>query len=187
MPRLLHAIARADRAAALASARLRQPWLTPLALAVSYSGTAPMWFAAAVGLVLLARRGFAGIPQIEGVLAAMMGALVALLAGQLIKLAVRRQRPFHALDDHAPVGILPIDNSMPSNHASTSVALFVGLLRIAHPWAAPVAVWAGLVTGSRYYIGVHYPSDLLVGVALGAACGMIDWSPVTDALLRAGL
>ncbi len=185
--RPLHAILRADRAAALASARLRHPLATPLALAISYSGTAPIWIAAVVVLVALARRGFGGIPDLEGVLAAMMGALIALLTGQLMKLGFRRARPFHALEGHDPVGMLPIDNSMPSNHASTAVALCVALLRIGHPWAAPVAVWAGLVTFSRYYIGVHYPLDLLVGVALGATCGLIDWSPVTEALLRASL
>jgi len=185
--RPIHALLRADRAAALASARLRNPALTPFFLAVSYSGTAPMWGAAAVLLVVLGRRGFGGIPDLEGVLAAMMGALVALLVGQLMKLAFRRARPFHSLEGHEPVGMLPIDNSMPSNHASTAVALCVALLRIAHPWAAPVAVWASLVTFSRYYIGVHYPSDLIVGVALGATCGMIDWRPVTEALLRASV
>jgi undecaprenyl-diphosphatase len=185
LPRYLHLALRADRAAALASARLRHPALTPLALAVSYSGTAPMWGAAAVLLVVLARRGYGGIPDLDGLLAAMMGALIALLAGQLMKLGFKRARPFHALEGHAPVGMLPIDNSMPSNHASTAVALCVALLRIGHPWAAPVAAWAFCVTFSRYYIGVHYPSDLAVGVALGATCGMIDWAPVTDALLRA--
>ena len=183
----LHALRRADHAAARASARLRHPLPTPLLLAISYSGTAPVWFVAALVLVLLARRGFGGIPDLEGVLAAMMGALIALLTGQLMKLGFKRARPFHSLEGHQPLGMRPIDNSMPSNHASTSVALCVALLRIEHPWAAPVAVWAGLVTFSRYYIGVHYPSDLLVGVALGAACGWIDWSPVTTALLRAGL
>ena len=187
VPRYLHALLRADRAAALASSRLRHPGLTPFALAISYSGTAPVWIGTVVLLVVLARRGFGGIPDLEGVLAAMTGALVALLTGQLMKLGFKRARPFHALEGHDPVGLLPIDNSMPSNHASTSVALCVALLRIAHPWAAPVAAWALLVTFSRYYIGVHYPSDLAVGVALGATCGMIDWAPVTDALLRASL
>ena len=36
----------------------------------------------------------------------------------------------------------------------------MGLLCLGHPWTAPVAAWAGLVIFSRYYIGVHYPSDL---------------------------
>lgn len=183
--RPLIAIARADRAAARASARLRRPLLTPVCLAATYSGTAPVWLAAAVVFAVLVRRGYTGIPQLEGVLAAMMGSLVALLTGQLMKLAFKRRRPFHALDGHDTVGILPKDKSMPSTHASTAFALFIGLLRIGHPWTAPVAAWAGLVIFSRYYIGVHYPSDLLVGVLLGAACGCIDWTPVTQALLAA--
>ncbi len=55
--------------------------------------------------------------------------------------------------------------SLPSGHATTSFAL-AGVLNRRWMWAV-----AALSALSRVAIGVHYPSDVLVGAALGAALG----------------
>jgi undecaprenyl-diphosphatase len=65
------------------------------------------------------------------------------------------------------------DFSFPSGHTSTA---FVGAVIMGHyfPKYKPVFYsLAGLVALSRVYIGVHYPLDVLVGVAIGALVGKV--------------
>ena len=59
--------------------------------------------------------------------------------------------------------------SFPSSHATniTASMLFLGL--VYRRWLAPLLAVALLVSFSRIYIGVHWPSDVLAGMALGAA------------------
>jgi 4-amino-4-deoxy-L-arabinose transferase-like glycosyltransferase/membrane-associated phospholipid phosphatase len=87
-----------------------------------------------------------------------------------IKQLFSRPRPFLALSDvHVPAGIgRTPSGSMPSSHAANwfagAMVAFIYYRR---------SVWfmvplAALVSLSRIYNGVHYPSDVLVGAILGA-------------------
>jgi membrane-associated phospholipid phosphatase len=61
---------------------------------------------------------------------------------------------------------------MPSGHAATSFAGAVVLTYLL-PRAAPfLFLLAAAIAFSRVYVGVHYPSDVVAGAALGAAVAL---------------
>ena len=65
--------------------------------------------------------------------------------------------------------------SMPSSHA---VAIVAGTLPLALAWrraALPLAIAALLFIVSRLALGMHWPSDLLVGAIVGALIGLGGW------------
>jgi len=84
---------------------------------------------------------------------------------QLIKVAVRRRRP--RLEGLPPLAGTLSGLSYPSAHAATS---FAGARMLAQvlPATPLYATAVGLVL-SRLYLGLHYPSDVLAGGALGAS------------------
>ena len=92
---------------------------------------------------------------------------LAYLANQTVKLAVRRPRP--QLADLPPLMSTPTQLSFPSAHAASSFAAaraFAPLLP-----AGPLRIAASAMAASRLYLGVHYPSDIVAGMALGATIG----------------
>ena len=91
-----------------------------------------------------------------------------------LKRLIRRPRPYAALPSitsRTSDGSLGDSFSMPSGHASTAFTLATSWSLSHGRWyvVVPSFVWAGSVAISRVWLGVHYPSDVLAGSALGAA------------------
>jgi membrane-associated phospholipid phosphatase len=87
------------------------------------------------------------------------------LANQAVKFLARRPRP--DLPDLPPLVHTMSNRSYPSAHATTSAAAAVALSRVLP--RAPLYTVAGGLALSRLYLGVHYPSDTVAGLALGVA------------------
>lgn len=87
----------------------------------------------------------------------------------LLKAAFRRGRP--TLEALPPLAEARSRRSFPSAHAATSFAA-ARVLDNASP-TVPVYTAASLMALTRPYLGVHYPSDVVAGIAVGIAIGKL--------------
>ena len=111
-------------------------------------------------------------PRRAGLLAAALGGL----AGQAVNYGLGglwfEPRPFmagigHTLIDHIP------DNGFPSDHSTLMFAVGTGLMLTGAARVTGLAVCLlGFGVGwARVYLGVHFPIDVLTGIAVGTAAG----------------
>ncbi|HTR74117.1 MAG TPA: phosphatase PAP2 family protein [Solirubrobacterales bacterium] len=87
-----------------------------------------------------------------------------------IKVLVRRPRP--ALKGLPPLGGAPSSLSFPSAHSTSSFAVATAMTRVDRR-AALAFVPAAAMAAGRPYLGMHYPSDVAVGIVLGVALGLV--------------
>lgn len=99
-------------------------------------------------------------------LATARAVVLAFVATQVIKRLVRRRRPGTKL---ARVPLYS-NRSFPSAHAACAAA-FARCAPCHQPAAAVAKLAAAWVALSRFLVGVHYPSDVAVGLAIGALIG----------------
>lgn len=89
----------------------------------------------------------------------------------LLKNLVARPRPYTQLPQLVMLMPCPADHSFPSGHACSSFAVAGSLMwTMKRRWnliRIPALALAVLIAFSRLYVGVHYPTDVLVGAAVG--------------------
>ncbi|MFW0789749.1 phosphatase PAP2 family protein [Gordonia sp. CPCC 205333] len=153
---------------AVQSALVDQPGVIPAARGLSHFGEHSLgWLAiAGAGAALAYRRGDAR-GELTWVQAG-AGAFGAHAASVIIKRIVRRRRPNHPA---IRVGVsTPSKLSFPSSHATSTTAAAILIGRAAGlPPAAVPAVLVPPMLLSRLVLGVHYPTDVAAGAAIGAA------------------
>ena len=105
-----------------------------------------------------------------------------------IKNLVRRPRPYVSLEDvdardRQHQGDRVFDpNSFPSGHTSSAFVIATSLSASFPEWyvIAPSYAWATAVGVSRMYLGVHYPSDVLIGAGLGTATALLVYLVIPE-------
>ena len=131
--------------------------------AVSRLGDGVFWYA-----LMLAMLAF-GTEPLGAVLHMLCVGLVCTASYKLLKQHTLRPRPYQVHSEVA-AGAAPLDAfSFPSGHTLHAVAFtLVALVYV--PGLAPLLLpFTLLVAASRVVLGLHYPSDVLAGAAIGAA------------------
>ncbi|WP_055403911.1 MULTISPECIES: phosphatase PAP2 family protein [unclassified Mycobacterium] len=149
---------------AVQSALADRPGVLTVARGLSHFGEHSIgWLAvAAVGALLMPKRRWDW-------LVAGAGAFAAHAAAVVVKRVVRRKRP------HDPAVVVnvgtPSQLSFPSAHATSTTAAAILMGRIT---GLPLpALLVPPMALSRMLLGVHYPSDVACGIALGATVARI--------------
>jgi undecaprenyl-diphosphatase len=108
--------------------------------------------------------------------AAGFSAALGLAIGKLVSDLVDRARPFvadpggvHLFSHHAA------DAGFPSDHATASFAIATAIFLRNRRWGGVTLVAAAVLSVGRVALGVHFPSDVLAGAALGAASALVLW------------
>jgi membrane-associated phospholipid phosphatase len=155
--RLDHALLRSTRRA------LGDTPAVPVAQGMSHFGEH------ALGWIALGAVGWLSGRRRDEWAAGTAGVVAAHAAGVVVKRVVRRVRP--ALEDVPALVSTPSRLSFPSAHSTSTAAAAVGF---APMLGAPVmATVTGAMLVSRVLLGVHYPSDVVSGAALGATVATV--------------
>jgi undecaprenyl-diphosphatase len=98
------------------------------------------------------------------------------LASNTLKHAIMRLRPCNALEGVRLLVGCGGSFSMTSSHAANIFAAMVFLTaRYRKFWPIFISI-AVIVAYSRVYVGVHYPSDVIIGAALGTFLALVFYS-----------
>jgi membrane-associated phospholipid phosphatase len=124
----------------------------------------------------------------ETILTIILAVAVSLVLNRAVSLlAPYRDRPMYSIGANAPTFEWHADlehwSSFPSDNATYLFAIAAGFWLISRWWGLFFGIFAGFAVMARVYLGLHYPSDVLVGALIGiATSAVINREPVRKLL-----
>lgn len=146
----------------------RPPWIDRTMLGVTQIGHGVFAFTMAIAFYFWVDR----LLSYELIL----GTLTLWLVVELMKILIRRRRPYIYLKDIRIVGERARGHSFPSGHTSQVFFLATMLFQHFNPGilGALILYAIALMVGiTRIYVGMHYPRDVIAGSVLGTVWGLL--------------
>ncbi|MDJ0657737.1 MAG: phosphatase PAP2 family protein [Xanthomonadales bacterium] len=133
---------------------------------VSRLGDAYLWVILSLALIPL--QGWLALPQLGWIA---LNAAVGIGLYKVLKHHLVRERPY-IHHGEIQLGTAPLDRySFPSGHTLHAVSFSIMLPHLEPMMALITVPFAVMIALSRVVLGLHYPSDVLVGALIGAALG----------------
>lgn len=127
------------------------------------------WIAAAVLMLFFKRTRKTGI---------MMGAALVfglIVCNLILKPSIARIRPYEVAEGINLLIRKETDFSFPSGHTAASFEAATVLMLRDKRFGIPALILAALIAFSRLYLYMHYPTDVLAGIAVGVLCGVLGY------------
>lgn len=142
---------------------LRSDFLNPVMIGITHLGDAGLiWIVLSLVLLFPKRTRKYAMMAIVALLFSL------LVNNMLLKNIVARTRPYEMVEGLNRLIEAQRDFSFPSGHTASSFATAVVLFRnLKKRYGIPLLALAVLISLSRLYVGVHYPTDVLFGVISG--------------------
>lgn len=150
---------------------LRVGFMNPIMQGITHLGDGGIfWIILSVLLLLFKKTRKVGLCCALGLI------LDLLVVNIAIKPLVARIRPYEIIKEISILTHQPGDHSFPSGHSAGSFACAWAFFRsYKKKWGIPALVLASLVSLSRLYVGVHYPTDVLGGIVIGIIVGELGY------------
>lgn len=151
---------------------MRSGLLTPIMVFVTKLGNGgAFWILLSLGLLIPKKSRTIGIMMLLSL------GVTFIIDNVLLKNLVGRIRPYEAVYGLERLVEKQKDFSFPSGHTGSSFAaaviIFLGMPK---KYGIPAIVLAFLISFSRLYVGVHYPTDVLCGAVIGTIVAIVVYN-----------
>lgn len=147
---------------------IRNPILSRIFIPLTVLGNSGI-FLIAIGIVLLAIKKTRRL----GVFFLTALLLNFIINDLVIKNIMKRVRPFYAISGLEILIKPPKSFSFPSGHTSSFFACSTVLFKSSKKYGGLLLIISLMMGFSRMYVGVHYPSDVFVGMVVGIISGIM--------------
>ena len=149
---------------------VRNPVLTPIFVFITHLGDGGVfWIVLSLVLCIFKKTRKAGFCALGALL------LSVIINNAILKNAIGRIRPYEIIAGLDCLVKHAKDASFPSGHTGASIAAAVAYLKeLPKKYSIPAFILAVLISLSRLYVGIHYPTDVIAGAITGAALGLLS-------------